>query len=74
MKYSNFHFITIIGLLLGLLFPSFLCAQDITGIWYGKLTLPNGSLTIVFHINHTEHGNYVTTLSRSRSFEHKNSN
>ena len=36
MKYSNFHFITIIGLLLGLLFPSFLCAQDITGIWHGK--------------------------------------
>ena len=62
MKYSNFHFITIIGLLLGLLFPSFLCAQDITGIWHGKLTLPNGSLTIVFHINHAEQGNYVTTL------------
>lgn len=36
MKYLNFHFITIIGLLLGLLFPSFLCAQDITGIWHGK--------------------------------------
>ena len=58
MKYSNFHFITIIGLL----FSSFLCAQDITGIWHGKLTLPNGSLTIVFHINHAEQGNYVTTL------------
>lgn len=36
-------------------------AQDITGTWNGKLTLPNGALTIVFHISADGTG-YKTTL------------
>lgn len=36
-------------------------AQDITGTWNGKLKLPNGSLTIVFHIS-TDGKGYKTTL------------
>lgn len=62
MKYSKFCCIAIIGILSGLSFPSFLCAQNMMGTWHGKLPLPNGALTIVFHINQTEQGNYVTTL------------
>lgn len=54
--------ISLIGLLMSIAFPSFLSAQDISGIWHGKLTLPTGSLTIVFHIDQVETGNYVTTL------------
>jgi hypothetical protein len=51
-----------IGLIIGFLIPVSLCAQDISGTWHGKLALPTGSLTIVFHINQTEQGTYVTTL------------
>lgn len=36
-------------------------AQDITGTWNGKLNLPNGTLTIVFHISADGNG-YKTTL------------
>lgn len=36
-------------------------AQDITGTWNGKLTLPNGALTIVFHIT-TDGNGYKTIL------------
>ena len=49
-------------LLTGLTLSSSLLAQDISGTWHGKLSLPTGSLTIVFHIKHTEQGTYVTTL------------
>ena len=37
-------------------------AQDISGTWHGKLTVPTGSLTLVFHINQTGEGTYITTL------------
>ena len=58
-----FHIIiAITGLLTGLFFSSSISAQDISGTWHGKLTVPTGSLTIVFHINQTEQGVYVTTL------------
>lgn len=36
-------------------------AQDITGTWNGKLSLPNGALTIVFHIT-TDGSGYKTIL------------
>ena len=49
-------------LLTGLTLSSSLLAQDISGTWHGKLSLPAGSLTIVFHIKHTEQGTYVATL------------
>lgn len=49
-------------LLAGLAVSSSLSAQDISGTWHGKLSLPTGSLTIVFHISQTEQGGYVTTL------------
>jgi len=49
-------------LLAGLALSSSLSAQDISGTWHGKLSLPTGSLTIVFHISQTEQGGYVTTL------------
>lgn len=54
--------IAFIGFLIELTVPSHLSAQDISGTWHGKLSLPAGSLTIVFHIKHTEQGTYVTTL------------
>lgn len=54
--------IFITGLLAGVFFSSSVSAQDISGVWHGKLSLPTGSLTIVFHINQTEQGGYVTTL------------
>lgn len=54
--------IVIAGLLAGLFLPSAASAQDISGTWHGKLTVPTGSLTIVFHINRTGEGIYVTTL------------
>lgn len=58
-----FHIvIAVTGLLTGLFFSSSISAQDIAGTWHGKLTVPTGSLTIVFHINQTEQGAYVTTL------------
>ena len=58
-----FHIvITITGLLAGLFFSSSISAQDISGTWHGKLTVPTGSLTIVFHINQTGQGAYVATL------------
>lgn len=53
---------SLIGLIISIIFPSLLSAQDLSGTWHGKLTLPTGSLTIVFHINQVEPGNYVTTL------------
>ena len=54
--------IFITGLLAGVFFSSSVSAQDISGAWHGKLSLPTGSLTIVFHISQTEQGTYVTTL------------
>ena len=47
-------------ILLLFIFPNLL-AQDITGTWSGKLKLPNGALTIVFHINNIGQ-EYKTTL------------
>ena len=52
----------ITGLLVGVFFSSSVSAQDISGTWHGKLSIPTGSLTIVFHISQTEQGGYVTTL------------
>ena len=52
----------ITGLLAGVFFSSSVSAQDISGTWHGKLSIPTGSLTIVFHISQTEQGAYVTTL------------
>ena len=54
--------IAFIGFLIELTVPSHLSAQDISGTWHGQLSLPAGSLTIVFHIKHTEQGTYMTTL------------
>lgn len=51
-----------LGLLIGLIFPALLSAQNIEGTWHGKLTLPLGSLNIVFHISQTAEGEYTTTL------------
>ena len=52
----------ITGLLAGVFFSSSVSAQEISGTWHGKLSLPTGSLTIVFNISQTEQGAYVTTL------------
>ena len=52
----------LVFLLAGLALSSSLSAQDISGTWHGKLSLPTGSLTIVLHISQTEQGAYVTTL------------
>lgn len=52
----------ITGLFTGLFLSSSASAQDISGTWHGKLTVPTGSLTIVFHINQAAQGTYVTTL------------
>lgn len=58
-----FKVIFVISFFIGLAVPSFLSAQDISGTWHGKLTLPAGSsLTIVFHINRADQGGYITTL------------
>ena len=54
--------IFITGLLAGVFFSSSVSAQDISGTWHGKLSIPTGSLTIVVHISQTEQGAYVTTL------------
>ena len=54
--------IFITGLLAGVFFSSSVSAQDISGTWHGKLSIPTGSLTIVFHISQTEQDVYVTTL------------
>lgn len=54
--------IFITGLLAGVFFSSSVSAQDISGTWHGKLSIPTGSLTIVFPISQTEQGAYVTTL------------
>ena len=54
--------IFITGLLAGVFFSSSVSAQDISGTWHGKLSIPTGSLTSVFHISQTEQGAYVTTL------------
>lgn len=55
--------ILITGLVVaGVFFSSPVSAQDISGTWHGKLSIPTGSLTIVFHISQTEQGTYVTTL------------
>ena len=54
--------IFITGLLAGVFFSSSVSAQDISGTWHGKLSIPTGSLTIVFHISQTGQGTYVTTL------------
>lgn len=52
----------ITGLFTGLFLSSSASAQDISGTWHGKLTVPTGLLTIVFHINQAAQGTYVTTL------------
>lgn len=52
----------ITGLLTGMFLSSSVSAQGISGTWHGKLSIPTGSLTIVFHISQTEQGGYVTTL------------
>ncbi|MDH6354442.1 fermentation-respiration switch protein FrsA (DUF1100 family) [Dysgonomonas sp. PH5-45] len=39
---------------------SFVLAQDVVGTWSGKLALPNGSLTVVFHIVKTNDGYSAT--------------
>lgn len=53
----------IISSFIGLAVPSLLFSQDISGVWHGKLTLPSGgALTIVFRIDHTDKGGYITTL------------
>lgn len=65
MKSSRnlFKVVFVISFFIGLAVPSFLSAQDISGTWHGKLTLPSGSsLTIVFHINRADQGGYITTL------------
>ena len=59
---ATYIVIFITGLLAGVFFSSSVSAQDISGAWHGKLSLPTGSLTIVFHISQTEQGAYVTTL------------
>lgn len=65
MKHSSafFNVVFVVSFFIGLAVPSFLLAQDISGTWHGKLSLPGGnSLTIVFHINRTDQGTYITTL------------
>ena len=59
---ATYIVIFITGLLAGVFFSSSVSAQDISGTWHGKLSIPTGSLTIVFHISQTEQGAYVTTL------------
>lgn len=59
---ATYIVIFITGLLAGVFFSSSVSAQDISGTWHGKLSLPTGSLTIVFHISQTEQGAYATTL------------
>lgn len=62
IKKTTRNIIVAIGLLIGFMFPSLLSAQNISGTWHGKLSLPAGSLTIVFHINQSGEGEYTTTL------------
>lgn len=45
-----------------LLCPAFLSAQEIEGTWRGQLSLPNGKLSLVFHIQRTPQGGYTTTF------------
>lgn len=59
---ATYIVIFITGLLAGVFFSSSVSAQDISGTWHGKLSIPTGSLTIVFHISQTEQGAYVNTL------------
>lgn len=59
---ATYIVIFITGLLAGVFFSSSVSAQDISGTWHGKLSIPTGSLTIVFHISQTEQDVYVTTL------------
>ena len=63
MQHSIYKFslVILVGILSGFGFPTVLSAQDIVGTWQGKLTLPTGSLTLVFHINGTPDGKYTTT-------------
>lgn len=43
------YLVTVItGLLTGLSLSSSASAQDISGTWHGKLTVPTGSLTLVY--------------------------
>ena len=51
---ATYIVIFITGLLAGVFFSSSVSAQDISGAWHGKLSLPTGSLTIVFHISQAE--------------------
>lgn len=54
--------IVVAGLLGGLSLSPSASAQSIAGTWHGKLTIPTGSLTLVFHINRTGENSYLTTL------------
>ena len=54
-----FRYLTFVFVLLGSCSLSY--SQDITGQWNGKLVLPNGSLSIVFHITKVGEG-YSTVL------------
>lgn len=58
---SRFNLTMIVGILLGCSLPNLLSAQNIAGTWQGKLVLPAGSLTLIFHIAHTAEGAYVTS-------------
>lgn len=64
MKHSRdlFKVFMTICLLIALSAPTCLSAQEISGTWLGKLSLPTGSLTIVFHIKKIPQGTYETTL------------
>ena len=64
MKYTFNKRSLIIGFIILLSggFLATLSAQDIVGTWQGKLTVPTGSLTLVFHLNRTIEGKYVTIL------------
>ena len=46
---ATYIVIFITGLLAGVFFSSSVSAQDISGTWPGKLSIPTGALTIVFH-------------------------
>ena len=56
----------ITGLFTGLFLSSSASAQDISGTWHGKLTVPTGSLTIVFHINQAAQRNLCNNARQSR--------
>ncbi|MBK7631423.1 MAG: alpha/beta fold hydrolase [Ignavibacteriales bacterium] len=53
----------IVGLILLLTTPTYTQEIDLTGIWTGKLALPNSmELTVVFNLSKDDVGKYLTTL------------